>query len=212
MNVSLPWRFMSESPREKARRRAKQLKRLVEDLDAVRAMRLFNVTDTLRLIRVLGLEDEVWQKVSEALTNISTILIKHPRFPRIKKVDSFSTYLFVFSFIASLVSLVLLLLNIELFLAYIVLLISLVILNISYLTKLYVSVSVHRVYLENSKEIEKYSELFKKAVENGLAKLRGELRKAGIEPTGIEFKLYYNDYSPLVEVKSKGRIHVLKFR
>lgn len=203
---------MSEAPREKARRKAKQLKRLVEELDAIRAMRLFNTSEAARLVKVLGLEDKMWEDVVNALSEISLVLVKHPNFNKIKRVDGFSTYLFATSFVASLITLVLLLLNFQPPLAYVTLLVSLILLNVSYLAKLYVSISIHRVYLENRKEIEKHSSLLKKAVESSLAKLRGELRKAGINPLEVEFKLYHSDYPQLSEVKSKGQMHILRFK
>lgn len=188
------------------------MKRIVEDLDAIRALRLFNTSDTIRLISRAGLEDELWEKTKSSLREIALILVNHPDFRKIERADRISTYMFVASFAASLTALILMLLNVNIVLSYLVLLASLIILNASYIGKLYVGVSVRRVYMERRSDVEKHGELLKKAAENALSKLRGELRKAGMDPSQVTFKLYFNDYSPLKQVGSSKGMHKLTYK
>ena len=51
---------MAATPRERSLKRARLMKRLVEDLDAVRAHRLFNTSGALRALSELGLSEGVW--------------------------------------------------------------------------------------------------------------------------------------------------------
>lgn len=133
-------------------------------------------------------------------------------YSKIRRIDSLSDTLFIVSFASMIGALVLLLLNFEPIISYLVLLLTLIVLNVSYLMKFYVSMRLRNIYLSRRQEIEAYNELFRKAVDNLVSRLRGEIKKAGIEISEVEFKLYSADYTGLVVVEEKGGMYKLKFK
>jgi len=203
---------VSLTPREKSRRKAKIIKELIEELDAIRAFRLFNTSRALRYISELRLEGDLWREVQIVLKTIALWPTQDKSFPRIKRADSIADILFMASFAGMIGSLILMLLNLELFLAYIFLLSTLVLMNLSYILKFYVSVKIRNIYLSRRSELEGYDGLLKKAVDNLLFRLRGELKKAGIGLSEVDFKLYNGDYAGLVVEEEKKGVYKLKFK
>lgn len=204
--------IVSLSPRERSRKRAKLMKELVEELDAIRALKLFNTSRSLRYIYDLKLEGELWKNVTEVLKKISLIPTQAENFSKIKRIDTLADIIFMGSFAGMVGALVLLLLNLEPILSYFILLFTLIILNISYIMKFYVSVKLRSIYLSRSEELKTYNELFRKAVDNIVSRLRGELKKAGLDPREVEFKLYHGDYTGLIIIEEKKGVYKLKIK
>ncbi|QOJ79549.1 hypothetical protein IG193_03575 [Infirmifilum lucidum] len=203
---------MSLTPFERARKRAKLIKETIEDLDAIRAFKLFNPSRALRNLRELKLEGELWRELGDALTEIAQVPSRDKSFPRLKKIDSISDKLFIASFGLMVGSLILLLFNYEALISYLVLILSLIVLNISYLLKFYVSVKVRSVYMSNIGVVKAHGELMKRAVDSLVPRLRGELKKAGIEAGRVKLTLFHGDYTGLVIVEEKKGVYKLKLR
>lgn len=203
---------MSQSPREKSRKKAKIMKELITELDAIRSLKLFNTSHALRYLSELKLEGELWKEVTQALKKIALMPTEDKSFPKIRRIDSISDILFMVSFAGMIGALVLLLLNLEPVVSYLVLLLTLIVLNISYFMKFYVSMRLRNIYLSRSQEIEAYNDLLRKAIDNLVSRLRGEIKKAGIEAKEVEFKLHNGDYTGLVVVEKKGGVYKLKFK
>ncbi|PLJ78311.1 hypothetical protein [Infirmifilum sp. SLHALR2] len=203
---------MSLTPRERARKRAKLLKEVIEDLDAIRALRLFNPSRALRNLSELGLEGDLWKELCEALTRIALIPSRDKSYPRLKRIDSISDAMFIASFASMVGALILVLLNYEPLVSYFALLLSLIALNISYLLKFYVSVKLRGIYLSNSSTVKAHGELLKRATDSLISRLRGELKKAGIDARQVKFNLYNSDYSGLVVVEAKRGVYKMRLR
>ncbi len=203
---------MSVAPRERARKRAKLIKETIEDLDAIRALKLFNPSRALRNLRELKLEGELWRELGEALTEIALIPSRDKTFPRLKKIDSISDKLFIASFGLMVGSLILLIFNYEALVSYLVLLFSLVVLNISYLLKFYVGVKLRSIYVSNIGVVKAYGELMKRAIDSLVPRLRGELKKAGMDTGQLRLTLFHGDYTGLVIVEEKKGVYKLKLR
>ncbi|UNQ72848.1 hypothetical protein [Infirmifilum sp. NZ] len=203
---------MSLTPRERARRRAKLLKEVIEDLDAIRALRLFNPSRALRNLSELGLEGDLWKELREALTRIALIPSRDKSYPRLKRIDSISDAMFIASFASMVGALILVLLNYEPLISYFALLLSLIALNISYLLKFYVSVKLRGIYLSNSSIVKAHGELLKRATDSLISRLRGELKKAGVDARQVKFNLYNSDYSGLVVVEAKRGVYKMRLR
>jgi len=203
---------VSLTPRERARRRAKLLKEVIEDLDAIRALRLFNPSRALRNLSELGLEGDLWKELREALTRIALIPSRDKSYPRIKRVDSISDAMFIAFFASMVTALILVLLNYEPLISYFALLLSLIALNISYLLKFYVSLKLRSIYLSNSSIVKAHGELLKRATDSLISRLRGELKKAGIDTRQVKFNLYNSDYSGLIVIEAKRGVYKMRLR
>jgi len=203
---------VSLTPRERARRRAKLLKEVIEDLDAIRALRLFNPSRALRNLSELGLEGDLWKELRDALTRIALIPSRDKSYPRLKRVDSISDAMFIASFASMVGALILVLLNYEPLVSYFALLLSLIALNISYLLKFYVSVKLRGIYLSNSSIVKAHGELLKRATDSLISRLRGELKKAGIDARQVKFNLYNSDYSGLIVIEAKRGVYKMRLR
>lgn len=179
------------------------LKQLIEDIDSIRALRLFNTSQALKSMSELGLEGGTWESLREALRKIALMPTQDPRFPKLRKVDRVSDALFVVSFAVMTSALLFLLLGYGPVLSYSALLISLITLNISYLMKFYVSMGLRSIYLSRLEEIRGMDGLFKKAADALIARLRGELKKAGIDSRQVALTLYNSDYAGIVVLKEK---------
>ncbi len=191
------------SPIDAARDRAKKLKKLVEILDSLRARRRFNGLEAKKLLDELGYEDEPWSSVREAVDEIASVPLNHPLFPKLKRYDSIAGQLLTASFAGLIASAVMMFLNINETLTFYVLLATLAMLNVSYILKLYVTAKVKSIYAESSEVFEKHGQLFYRAVNILLARLRGELKKARIEPSEVRLKLYMDDYTGIKVLKRK---------
>jgi len=203
---------VSLTPRERARKRAKLLKEVIEDLDAIRALRLFNPSRALRNLSELGLEGDLWKELREALTRIALIPSRDKSYPRLKRIDSISDAMFIASFASMVGALILVLLNYEPLVSYFALLLSLIALNISYLLKFYVSVRLRGIYLSNSSIVKAHGELLKRATDSLISRLRGELKKASVDARQVKFNLYNSDYSGLVVVEAKRGVYKMRLR
>ncbi|MEM4790369.1 MAG: hypothetical protein QXQ60_00040 [Thermofilum sp.] len=204
---------MASSPRERALKRAKLMKRLVEQLDAVRALKLFNTADALRAMSELSLSGDPWSELRSALTEIAKIPQREPFFAKIRRFDKVSNTLLWISLAFSISSLLMLsILHLEGSLAVLLMIAALVLLNIAYTLKLYVLTKLRWIYASRSSEIRGKDDLFRRSADQLLARMRGELRKAGVDPSTVTFKLYFDDYSQL-RVVGKGRgFYRLTFR
>ena len=205
---------MAMTPRERSLKRAKLMKRLAEDLDAVRAQRLFNTAGALRALSELGLSDGLWSELRQLLVEIARIPQREPIFPRVRRFDSISNSLLWASLALSLTSLLsLALLRGSEVLVFIFMVSALVLLNVAYALKLYVLAKLRWIYSKHIDEIRSRDDLLRRAVDQLLARMRGELRKAGVEPSSVTFKMYSGDYSQLRVVKrGRGGMYVLAFR
>jgi len=203
---------VAATPRERSLKRARLMKRLVEDLDAVRAHRLFNTSGALRALSELGLSEGVWLELREFLVEVAKIPQREPIFPRVKKFNSAADAILWASLALSLTSLVLLAIHASA--AVVVLMISaLVLLNVAYALKLYVLAKLRWIYSKHINEISGRDDLLRRAIDQLLARMRGELRKAGVEPSSVSFKLYHDDYSQLRTVRrSRGGVHLSTFK
>ncbi len=197
---------VSQSPRELALRRAKTLKRLAEELDAVRALKLFDARGALRALDELELRGEVWDELRAFLRLVASIPTKEPYFPKVRKVDRVSNYLLLASFVASLASLILLAMPHSGVLSYLMIIAALLLLNAAYILKLYVFARLRSAYASHLDEIKGGEALLRRAVDQVLAKMRGELRKAGASPSSVTLDMYFSDYSQVrVVEKKRGR-------
>ena len=197
---------MSVSPREQALRRAKTLKRLAEELDAVRALKLFDTTSALRALDELELRGDTWDQLRVFLRFVASIPSKEPYFPRVRRVDRVSNYLLFASFAASLASLIMVAVLHNGVVSYLMIIAALLLLNVAYILKLYVFAKLRSAYASRLDEIKDGEALLKKAVDHVLAKMRGELRKAGATPSSVTLVMYFSDYSQVRVVgKRRGR-------
>ncbi len=189
------------SPIEVARGRAKKIKKLIELLDSLRAGRRFNALEAKKLLEELGYEDDMWGDVGSAVEEIASIPLHHPLFPRLRRYDNIAGQLLTASFAGLVGSAVLMFMNASETLTFYILLATLVMLNISYVLKLYVTSKVKAIYASSRDVLEKHEPLLKKAVNTLIARLRGELKKARIEPSQVRLKLYHDDYTGIRVVK-----------
>lgn len=196
---------MASSPRERALRKAKLMKKLVEQLDAVRALKLFNTADALRKMSELSLTGDQWSELRSVLTEIARIPQREPLYAKIRRFDKVSNMILWISLALSLSSLLMLaLIQAGDYLAVVLMVGALVLLNLAYMLKLYVLTKLRWIYISHSGEIREKDDLFRRSADQLLARMRGELRKAGVEPSTVTFKLYFSDYSQL-RVVGKGR-------
>uniref|UniRef100_A0A7C1T0Z7 Uncharacterized protein n=1 Tax=Thermofilum pendens TaxID=2269 RepID=A0A7C1T0Z7_THEPE len=197
---------MSASPRERALRRAKTLKRLAEELDALRALKLFDTASALRALDELELRGETWDELRGFLRFVASIPSREPYFLKVRRMDRVSNYLLLASFAMSLTSLAsIAVLHSDMF-AYLLIIAALILLNAAYVLKLYVLAKLKSAYASHLDEIKGGEALLKKAVEQTLAKMRGELRKAGATPSSVVLDMHFSDYSQVrVMEKKRGR-------
>lgn len=204
---------MASSPRERALKRARQIKRLVEHLDAVRALKLFSTAEAVKTLNELELRGDPWSELVSVLLEVARIPQREPVFTRIKRLDKLSNIILLVSLALSLGSLLMLtVIPLNGFVAVILMVSALFLLNAAYVLKLYVVSKLRWIYARHSDVIQGRDALFRRAIDQLLARMRGELRKAGVDPSSISFKLYFNDYSQL-RVLGKGRsFYRLTFR
>jgi len=197
---------VSASPRERALRRAKTLKRLAEELDALRALKLFDTASALRALDELELRGETWDELRGFLRFVASIPSREPYFLKVRRMDRVSNYLLLASFAMSLTSLAsIAVLHSDMF-AYLLIIAALILLNAAYVLKLYVLAKLKSAYASHLDEIKGGEALLKKAVEQTLAKMRGELRKAGATPSSVVLDMHFSDYSQVrVMEKKRGR-------
>ncbi len=191
------------SPVEVARSRAKKIKKLIELLDSLRARRRFNGLEAKKILEDLGYEDEPWSDVVKAVEEIASVPLNSPLFPRLRRYDSVASQLLTASFAGLVGASVLMFIGASEALTFYILLATLVMLNISYVLKLYVTAKVKAIYAGAGDVLEKHEALLQKAVNILVARLRGEARKAGIEPGEVKLKLYYDDYTGIRVVERK---------
>uniref|UniRef100_A0A7C3WQP7 Uncharacterized protein n=1 Tax=Thermofilum pendens TaxID=2269 RepID=A0A7C3WQP7_THEPE len=197
---------MSISPRERALRRAKTLRRLAEELDALRALKLFNTTGALRALEELELRGDTWDELKGFLRFVASIPSREPHFPKMRKMDKVSNVLLAVSFAASLASLILVVLLQGELLVYLLVTSALILLNAAYILKLYVFAKLRSAYARHLDEIKSGEPLLRKAVDQAIARMRGELRKAGADPSSVTLDMYFSDYSQVrVVEKKRGR-------
>lgn len=191
------------SPLDVARNRAKKLKKLIEILDSLRARKRFNGLEAKKLLEDLGYEDEPWSSVRDAVDEIASVPLNHPLFPKLRRYDGIASQLLTASFAGLVASAVLMFLNMSETLTFYILLATLAMLNVSYVLKLYVTAKVKSIYAESGEVFEKHEQLFYRAINTLIARLRGELKKARIEPSEVRLKLYNDDYTGIRILKRK---------
>ncbi len=191
------------SPREFAREKAKKLKFLVESIDSYRAGYFVSLQEIKKTIGDLDLENHIidWNKVIECLNDIISIPQRDRRFNRIIRFDKVSSRLLKISFIGLVISTILIVMGQNPHITFSALLTTLLLTNISYIMRLYVSMNINKIYRERWDEVTKYDEFLRKIVNVLLARLRGELKKTGIDISRVKIKLYHRDYDGIKVLK-----------